>query len=286
MHEENFRVRVMEPSELAIALHWAAREGWNPGLHDAGCFYAADPHGFFIGLLDEKPIGTVSAVRYGEDFGFLGLYIVDPSHRHAGYGERLAQAGIEHLGGRNMGLDGVVAMQESYRNAGFTLAHRNMRYLGLTGQAAATAPQSHSVVPLAWVPFDTLAAYDRKLFPGPREAFLRVWISQPDSVAIGCVEDDELHGYGVLRACQEGYKIGPLFADNPELAEQLYLALTASVPSGRQVYLDVPESNPHALALVDRHKMEMVFETARMYSGAVPDIAIERVFGITTFELG
>ncbi|SHF60609.1 Ribosomal protein S18 acetylase RimI [Microbulbifer donghaiensis] len=286
MATSRFTIRPMEPSELNIALQWAAREGWNPGLHDAGCFYAADPQGFFLGLLDDQPVGCVSAVRYGEDFGFLGLYIVDPAHRGEGYGEQLARVAMEHLGQRNMGLDGVVAMQESYRKSGFILAYRNMRYLGLTGQAVGAAPDTHAVVPLSWVPFDSLVAYDRQLFPGPRDAFLRVWINQPDSVALGCVEDEQLRGYGVLRTCQEGYKIGPLFADNSDIAERLYQALTASVPTGRQVFLDIPESNAHALALVERHKMEMVFETARMYSGEDPQQPMERIYGITTFELG
>jgi len=29
-----------------------------------------------------------------------------------------------------------------------------------------------------------------------------------------------------------------------------------------------------------------VFETARMYTGAIPPLRLERVFGVTTFELG
>ena len=28
------------------------------------------------------------------------------------------------------------------------------------------------------------------------------------------------------------------------------------------------------------------FQTARMYSGAIRDVALKRVFGVTTFELG
>jgi hypothetical protein len=33
----------MTQPELRIAVDWAADEGWNPGLNDAACFYAADP---------------------------------------------------------------------------------------------------------------------------------------------------------------------------------------------------------------------------------------------------
>ena len=46
-------------------------------------------------------------------------------------------------------------------------------------------------------------------------------------------------------------------------------------------------SYPGALeALATRHGMRKVFGTARMYTGSEPPIALERVFGVTTFELG
>ncbi|HLA33082.1 MAG TPA: GNAT family N-acetyltransferase, partial [Pseudomonas sp.] len=31
----------MTRAEVDLAIDWAAAEGWNPGLHDADCFYAA-----------------------------------------------------------------------------------------------------------------------------------------------------------------------------------------------------------------------------------------------------
>ena len=45
----DFVVRTMSAGDVALAVEWAAQEGWNPGLHDAECFRAADPRGFFIG---------------------------------------------------------------------------------------------------------------------------------------------------------------------------------------------------------------------------------------------
>ena len=78
----------------------------------------------------------------------------------------------------------------------------------------------------------------------------------------------------------------PLFADSPELAEALFDSLAARAEPGTAVYLDVPETNPAALELAQRHGMTRVFETARMYTGGAPPAATERLFGITTFELG
>lgn len=54
----------MTRDDVALALGSAASEGWNPRLHDAEAFLAADPHGFFVLKVDHEPVATVSAVRY------------------------------------------------------------------------------------------------------------------------------------------------------------------------------------------------------------------------------
>ncbi len=43
---------------------------------------------------------------------------------------------------------------------------------------------------------------------------------------------------------------------------------------------------PRALALAERHAMNVAFETARMYTGSPPALPLARLFGVTTFELG
>lgn len=280
-------IRPLHRDEMSLALEWAAAEGWNPGLHDAEPFLAQDPQGFLIGLLDGNPVAIISAVRYGAAFAFGGFYIVRPDCRGRGFGLQMRLAAMAQLAGRNVGLDGVLEQQENYRRYGFKFAHRNVRYAGEAHAAAdALVPPQGVSVPLTALPFATLAAYDRAFFPEPREAFLRSWIAQPQTVALGLLVEDKLRGYGVLRACRQGYKIGPLFADTPALAETLFNALCSSLPVGAAIFLDVPECNAAAVALAKSHGMTPVFETARMYSGEAPDIALDRTYGITSYELG
>lgn len=283
MHTPDYQIRTMTRAEVDLAIDWAAAEGWNPGLHDADCFYAADPDGFLIGLLDDEPIAVISVVKYADRFGFLGFYIVKPEYRGQGYGLQIWNAGLAYLEGRTIGLDGVVAQQGNYMKSGFSLANANIRHQGVGGVATST---DSALVALSSLPFADLCAYDQRLFPAPRAAFLRHWIDQPESTALGILEEDRLAGYGVLRRCRDGYKIGPLFADSPELAERLFLALRARVPAGSAVFLDTPANNAAAVAMAQRHGMGMVFETARMYRGPAPQLAGERIFGVTSFELG
>jgi len=94
MQNNDYTIKTMTRQEVAIAIDWAAAEGWNPGFNDAECFHAADPNGFFVGLLGDEPIATLSAVRYGDSFGFLGFYIVKPEQRGKAYGIQLWNAGL------------------------------------------------------------------------------------------------------------------------------------------------------------------------------------------------
>ena len=273
----------MTRQEVDRPIDWAAAEGWNPGLHDADCFYTADPNGFLMGFLGQEPIATISAVKYGSSFGFLGFYIVKPEYRGKGYGIQIWKAALDYLQGRTIGLDGVVAQQENYRQSGFTLAYQNVRYEGIGG---GEMPANSNIVKLSNVAFEELCAYDRPFFPDDRRAFLNCWVRQPQSTALGILKNNQLAGYGVILACRSGYKIGPLFADEPEFAEQLFLALKAQVPQDSAIFLDIPAINSAAVSLVKRHTMTAAFETARMYIGQAPELPIDRLFGVTSFELG
>ena len=283
MQPDPYTIRPMTRPEIDLAVDWAAAEGWNPGLHDAGSFFAADPEGFLVGLLDGEPVATISAVRYGSGFGFVGFYIVRPSHRGQGYGLRLWNAAMQRLAGRTVGLDGVVAQQHNYRQSGFVLAWNNARYEGVGG---GVVPADAAIVPLSAVPFDALCAYDRAFFPDDRRAFLGAWIGQSGATALGLLRDGRLAGYGMVRPCRSGAKIGPLFADDPQLAERLFVALKARSPQGAPLFLDIPVPHGAALELVRRHGMTKGFETARMYAGGMPAVPMERFFGVTSFELG
>lgn len=277
-------IRTMRREDLRLALDWAAAEGWNPGLSDAECFFAADPAGFLLAEVAAEPVGCVSAVRYGDGFGFLGCYIVRPGHRGQGHGLALWQAATARLAPGTVGLDGVVAQQANYRKSGFTLLHRNIRY-GAARPRAPRAAGAPPIRPAAAVPFAALAAFDRRCFPASRDAFLRGWLSAPGHVARIATGPDGLRGYGVLRPCREGSKIGPLFAEDGASARALFAALLEAAPPG-PVFLDLPEPNADAIAMATDAGMAPAFETARMYAGPAPHLPIASIYGITSFELG
>lgn len=278
----DFRIRIMRPDDISTAVEWAAKEGWNPGLADAPCFAAVDPQGFLLGELDGVPAATVSCVNYGAGFSFLGFYIVRADLRGRGYGLRIWKQAIAHAGGRVIGLDGVVAQQQSYKKSGFEFAYANLRYGGAV--AAPDRPKA-DLIALSEVPLVTVEACDATVFPAPRRSFLRAWINAPGHIGCARVQDGRLAGFGVIRPCRTGYKIGPLVADDRATAEIILSALVDKAGGGL-IFLDVPAINREAVALAEDLGLAAVFETARMYTGAIPQLQLDRLFGVTTFELG
>jgi predicted N-acetyltransferase YhbS len=279
---EHVEVRSMEEPELEIALEWAAAEGWNPGLNDRRCFWAADPGGFFLAELDGEAVGSVSAVRYGTDFGFLGLYIVRSDLRGRGIGQRMWAAALDHLRTRTIGLDGVPAQQANYKRAGFLRAHSNVRY---RGEGIAARSSAMRAEPLAHTLYEQVVAYDHHVFGIGREPFIRTWISQRGSAGFATLNAGEVTGYGLLRPCRDGYKVGPLFANGPDEAEVLLDDLVAGA-QGAPVYIDVPTANQAAVRIAEQRRLLPVFRTARMYRGPSSPLDVERIFGVTSLELG
>jgi GNAT superfamily N-acetyltransferase len=284
-------IRNMNRPEVDKLVDWAAREGWNPGLHDAGLFWATDPAAFIAADLDGEMIGGGAITSYNGEFGFMGFFIVRPDFRGRGFGSALWHARRERLlarlrPGASIGLDGVFAMQDYYAAGGFEFSHRDIRFRTEIPEHPATARvDDEDIIQLSAVPFDQVLDYDRTCFPALRATFLKGWLSQPDALALGCRRAGKLSGYGVVRRCREGCKIGPLFADDARAAGALYTQL-AGFAAGGPLFLDAPENHPAAIGLAHRHRMVEVFGCARMYLGPAPALAHEHVFGVTTFELG
>jgi hypothetical protein len=222
-------------------------------------------------------------VRYDDSFSFMGFYICRPELRGRGLGLELFQGAVARRGDTTVvGLDGVVEQEANYARDGFVTAHHSVRF----GGRPSVAGSGDGVRMLGPEDVDALLAFEREqhVFPTARRAFLDRWITAPGTTACA-IGDGRIEGYGVVRACREGHKVGPLFCTDRAAAERLLAALLGQVGGG-PVFLDVPVPNAHGFALARDLGLEPVFETARMYRGPDPQLRLDRVWGVTTFELG
>jgi GNAT superfamily N-acetyltransferase len=276
-------IKPADNAGVALLLQWAKAEGWNPGLDDAQPFHAADPDGFLLGIRDGEIVSGISVVASGPAFGFLGLYIVKPEHRGKGFGMQTWQAGLAYLGDRTIGLDGVVAQQENYARSGFVLAHRSIRF----GRTAHSIFALHkNVQQITPADIADIFAFDAIYYGAPRAAFIAQWLNGLGGRRGFLIKNgSRITGYGVIRPCCDGFKIGPLFAADANAAESLFQAMTRTKEI-EPIFIDMPEPNAEGLRMMERLGFTPVFETARMYRGIAPNLPLHAIYGLTSFELG
>ena len=271
---------------------WAEREGWLPGTGDIEAFYASDPEGFLVGHIGDRLVASASAVRYDRDFAFCGFYIVEPDLRQQGLGHLIADAALSRVSDLVAGLDGVEAQVASYESLGFAFAYWTPRFIGRATDVVAMLKASDMQI----VAVDTesalytdVVAYDTAHVPAPRTRFVNQWLL-PESPrrSFAAVRNGEVVGYTTVRPAKpEGARIGPLFADDEDVARALLRRCAEeSRACGETIAIDVPDRNSAAVALMEACNMSAGFRCARMYRGAAPDLPLDQIWGSTTFELG
>lgn len=267
-------------------VNWAEKEGWNPGPNDAEVYYKTDPDGFYGYFHNGTLTGVGSIVSYNKEFGFMGFFIVKPEYRSQGIGRKLWYLLCDTLHSRlkkdaSIGMDGVIAMQPFYRKSGFEILFRDERY----EKTGTEFKPNKNISSILNEDVESILAYDKKCFGFSRPQFLKPWLKMQGNRTFKYVENRKLKGFAIVRKADKGYKVCPLFADNEIIAEELYKACLNSV-IGQPLYLDIPVINDGAVKIIKKYNADYVFECARMYYGKPPDIEMDKVFGITTFELG
>lgn len=273
-------IRPLAFTEVATLVDWAAEEGWNPGLNDPRSFFAADPQGFLGGFLDGELVTGISGVRYGTDYGFVGLFITRPDLRYQGHGRTIWSAAMDRLQGRTIGLDGVPEQQKNYQSKGYAFSYGTTRYSGVLQEDY--APRTN-IQPITPDMHSQLHLFDRLYFPSTREDFLTQWI-EAAHCRYAYVDDGEIYGFGLARECRQGYKIGPLFARDLKVATSLVIAVGASCDG--EIHIDVPDFQHQFSSHLIACGFTPGFSTARMYKGPFPAFAEEGVYAVTSLELG
>lgn len=294
MQETDLIIRQISQAEVYELITWATLEGWNPGRYDGETLWSFDRHAFIAAQLDNELIGGGAIINYQGAFGFMGLFIVKPEHRGKGYGRKLWHARKKRLLARlepdaSIGMEGVPEMVRFYEKGGFSSrGHtKRMRFEKHQNKQIPTY-NDPQVSGLDSVPFDQILDFDRQCFPADRAAFLKALLSTPETQAWiyrKREREDLIDGYVIVRRAIEGFRIGPLFARTPKVAEALFDQ--ARQHTGKDViFIDIPEKNASAQHAFSKYKLDEVFGCERMYLGRSPDLNEDFVYGLSSFEAG
>ncbi len=287
----------MQKGDIPLVTHWARTEGFAPGAGDVGIYRHTDRQGVWVGTLGKNPIGCIAGVRYNAAYGFIGLFLVVPEQRGNGYGLELWKHALEHLTCLPcIGLEAALDRVKDYSTWGFNTSSPTTRWqwVGndeLPGNKGYSEEEVSglSILQDDEIPSIVIQSYDAKREPSPRPHFLADWLHHPAGTVLALVDHNgSCHGFGRIRPCLlsegEGWRIGPLLADSPQLAEFL-LRLLVKRHQG-VVLLDTPGLNSFATPLLKRIGFNEISRTIRMYRGDQPPISMNDIYGLACLELG
>jgi GNAT superfamily N-acetyltransferase len=290
MTNEDFAISPASPDETRLILRMLADiEGWRMCIEAAEAWLAADPESFFIGRLNGEHIAHVSAVRYEENYGFIGCYWVRKDRRGQGFGVRMYRHALEHLKGCNIGISGLPYQVQNFCKSGFIPFSQDTRYVGKV--AKLTVPEAHAchIVPYEETMLDSIAVYDRQVFPSVRKALLRAYFKMPNSFTYVYIENGNVRGYAVVHAVHGSNEIGPCFADNREIAKALVITVVNCLPDDATLGMNTQEENPESAQLIaelPEYEMKVFMLLKRLYTTEPPKIDVTKLWSPTGFSTG
>ena len=289
------KIRPLQRTDIPTVTQWARDEGFAPGIGDLSIYRHTDRQGLWVGWLGDQPIGCIAGVRYNAAYGFIGLFLVIPEHRGHGYGVELWQHALEHLADLPcVGLEAAFDRVSDYEGWGFASASITTRWQRIcSGELLVDDEYANNsgfeLLEGDSIPAMAIQSYDAMREPSPRPHFLADWLEHPAGNVLALVDDNHCcHGFGRIRPCllrdAQGWRIGPLLADSPQLAELLLSRLIQRHPG--VVLLDAPGGNCFAEPLLKSLGFSAVSQTLRMYRGELPEISLTDVYGLACLELG
>ena len=275
------------------------KEQWRVGLYDSECYLAADPTGTFVGELNGKPVGCVVLTKYGDNFGFIGGYIVSEECRGKGYGKKIFDTAMASVKpSRNVALTASPSNAEKmYENSGFHGLFNvicfdfHLASFGCFLEASERSPVNISS--MDEVNENALFEYDSVVFGYPRHAFLNIWFRKGSYVKIAMNDESSIVGYIVARTTiikDHGYNIGPLFADSESIAEELLKSVFKELLQQSElppiVGIDVPQQNTQGIRLAETFQGKMAYTFAYMTTQGSPSARFDKWYGMTDLNLG
>ena len=304
MSHGKFTVRRLSTAEEVKELicDKTATDYEKPGTLDHFSFFAADSTGFFVGELDGEPISCLSVVKHTHNYAFVGNYRVEKQFRRRGYGLRTWKIAMDSLHDDcNVGLNTMVKDEDLYNKSGFKRAWINKRFRFVASKAlSAFSGIQHSpgisIDPVIEVDFEDVLEYNTSVYGFERYSFLQKWVTSSNSW--GCVatnDEGKVVGYAIVRTTHpqdQWWKVGPLLADNSQIARSLYKGVlervSAEDPNGT-VIVDVPFGtlfSSDTLQIVEELYGSHCFTFSRMYTKGIPsNMDPKKLFGLTTVQM-
>ncbi|HEV3250432.1 MAG TPA: GNAT family N-acetyltransferase [Puia sp.] len=256
--------RNMEFSDIDAGLSLCRAAKWNQLTQDWKLILNLSTNGCRVAESGNKVIGSVTTIRYPHFFGWIGMVLVDPDYRRQGVGTQLLKEALNILREEEtVKLDATPEGREVYLKLNFVDEYPLSRMvatvdgLGLKGSGVRLFQKKD---------FASLIAFDREIFGADRHSLLKWMLDARPQYAYVLEINDRIQGYCLGRQGYHSTHIGPVVANNIEIAKNL-IATTLLNCIGQPVILDALHFDTEWTAWLATLGFEEQRPFTRMYRG-------------------
>ncbi len=222
-------IQAFQPDHLDAAVELSRQAGW-PHRKDDWALALSISKGF-VALDNGRVVGTAMASLLGDSCATVNMVIVDEAMRGRGVGRQLMQAAMAAAENRECRLTATSDGLPLYEKMGFVACGQVLQY-----QAVPLATEKPAGV--AWtdkVEPAELAALDAQAFGADRGNLFAVLAERARFALVE--KQGVIKGFAALRAFGRGEVIGPVVAEDVEIAKDL-IAFVMSERAGEFLRVD------------------------------------------------
>ena len=292
LNDNTLTMRHMSKDDFDIVRNWCVDEEWNIGLYDTQIYYHLDPTGHLIFLKNNEPIGSISLLKHDNNFFTLGPFIVTQACRGKGHGAKIWEKAFYRLKENEEAVILLYAVSKQvsrYAALGFISQFINQRWQ-LNTKNKLNTPQHFNCERITPPLIKKTSIYDQQFFSSSREIIFTTILNQVSVKGFVIQVDNQIRGFGIIRPCINGYRIGPLIADTLDIAKCLFSTLVNSVTE-KSIIVDMPEGNIQGKQLMEYFRLHQITKnnTVAMTKGPVTNEFVRnfnRHYAIFSLEIG
>lgn len=217
------------------------------------------------------------------------MNIVKEEFRSLGIGKVLFRKVMEVMSDKNVGGTALSNRISFYAQFGWTIKSYTFHYnQGPVSPAfVSDCPDPECTIePVEHLNFDHVIAYDAEIHTIPRPVYINNWAQNEAAKTYVAMKGSHVCGYGVLKQTDAGYKMYPLYADDPKIAKALFCKLALHIPSGSDLIFTQPIENENANEFVAGNHLTTYLSMTRLYNRRNVPVDIKRVYSVSTTEYG
>lgn len=236
---------------------------------------------------DDRLIGTVVALPYGKQFGWISMMLIDKAEQGRGIGRQLMQTALAEWDkeGRIAALDATPAGKPLYEKLGFREAYTISRFACEDCEISpATGPEGLEIRPLNATRFPDVIDRDLSVFGADRAHVLANLMGRKPELALGAFRDGKMLGYAFGRDGRIATQIGPIISNSTNIATSLLRACRTHAPGPLRI--DVPKAKADFVDVLLRSGFKAERDLFRMWRSPRSFGDATDLFAIAGPELG